>query len=172
MDTKHTRRAEKRVFNDKMQLMLCAIIALSLIFIIYLVGSTVQRVSLNRKYEEARNQSASCVEDQIALFLRTCDSLTLAGADIENDLLPDLHTYFYAMQEMDDSLSYSFGSAYSLLSDGMRAQIKSALSAYDDAYRTGKSTDSAYASLSDCVVSLNSVLSKRFTDSGEIRPAK
>lgn len=172
MDTRQKSKPTRRASYDRMQLMLCAIIALSLVFIIYLIGSTVQRASLRSDYAEARNQAASCVEDQIALFLRTCDSLTLAGADIENDLLPDLHTYFYAMKEMDDSLSFSFGPAYSLLSDGLRAQINSALSAYDDAYRTGKSTDSAFASLFDCVNSLNSVLSSRFTDSGEIRPAK
>lgn len=172
MDTKQKRRATPRAFNDRTQLMLCAIIALSLVFIIYLTISSFQRIHLRKDYIEARNQAGSCVEDQIALFLRTCDSLTLAGADIENELLPDLHTYFYAMQEMDDSLAYSFGPAYSLLSDGVRAQIHSSLSAYDNAYRTGKSTDSAFASLSDCMVSLNSVLSNRFTDSGEIRPSK
>lgn len=168
MDTRQKSTSGKRSANDRAQLQLLAIIALSLVLIIYLCASTVQRVNLRKDYREARNQAATCVEDQISLFLRTYDSLSLAGADIENDLLPDLHTYFYAMKALDDSLTYSFGSAYTLLSDGLRSQINSALSAYDDAYRTGKSTDSAFASLTDCINSLNSVLSSRFTPSGEI----
>ena len=139
---------------------------------IYLIFTSVHRAILANNYAEARNQSASCIETQIAQFLRAYDSLSLAGADIENDLLPDLHTYFYAMKALDDSLTYSFGSAYTILSEGLRSQIDSALSAYDDAYRTGKSTDSAYESLTDCINSLNSLLNERFTASGEIRPAK
>ena len=172
MDTRQNSTSAKKPTNDRAQLQLLAIIALSLVFIIYLFASTVQRVNLSKNYREARDQAATCVEDQISLFLRTYDSLSLAGADIQNDLLPDLHTYFYTMKALDDSLTYSFGSAYTLLSDGLRSQINSALSAYDDAYRTGKSTDSAFASLTDCVYSLNSVLSTRFTASGEVLAGK
>lgn len=172
METRQKNTAAVRQTTNRQQLQLCAIIALSLVLVIYLAVSTVQRNRLNQNYAEARNQLSSVVEQNINLFVRTCDSIALAGADVENDLLPHLHTYYYAMEQLDDALTYSFGPAYTLLSDGVRAQLTSALSAYDEAFRMGKSTDSAYASLTEGVNSLKVILNSRFSENGDLLPAK
>ncbi len=172
METRQKKTAAVTRTTDRQQLQLCAIIALSLVLILSLAVSVVQRNHMRQDYAEARNQLSSVVEQNIQLFVRTYDSISLAGADVQNDLLPDLHTYYYGMEQVDDALTYSFGSAYTLLSDGTRQQIQSALSAYDEAFRMGKSTDSAFASLTDAVNSLKMILSTRFSSDGALLPAQ
>ena len=170
MDTQQKETTGKKPFNDREQLRLLAIIAFSLVLAIYLIAVSVQRVQLRRDCTEARNLTAACVEDQITLFLRTYDSITQPGADVRYDLLPDLQTYFYAMQELDDTLTYAYGSAYTFVQPSLRTNIKMTLSAYEQAFRNGKNTDSAYASLTDCVSQLKLTVEGRFDSNGNVLP--
>lgn len=172
MDTHQKTKSAVISVKDRQQLQLLAIIALALMLIITTVVNAFQKDRLIDKYDAAREKLASCVSVQATQFLRTCDSLSTPGANVEGDLLPDLHTYFYAMQETDELLTYTYGSAYKVLPDSLSSQIKLALSAYDQAFSTGKPTNSAFSSLTTCASTLNQVLESRFDENGHIVPAK
>lgn len=172
MDTRQNTKPGKKPFNDREQLLLLAKIAFSLVLAIYLITVSVHRVTLKRDYIEARNQTATCIEDQITHFLRTYNNITLPGANVEGVLLPDLNTYFYAMQELDDTMIYAYGSAYSFVPASLRSNIKMALSAYEQAFRNGKTTDSAYSALTTCIHTLETVTDGRFTADGDVLPRK
>ena len=172
MDTRNTGKAAEQRVKDREQLKLLAIIALTLMLLITAVVNSVQKHNLRENYAEGREKLASCLSVQITHFLRTCDSLSTPGADIRGDLLPDLNTYFYAMQEIDDLLVYTYGAAYQVIPDNLAGQIKLALSAYDQAFSTGKPTDSAFSSLMGCATTLEQVMQSRYDASGQIIPSK
>lgn len=170
MNTRRKSAAEKKPFDDREQLKLLVKIAFSLVLVIYFIAITVQRVDLGNDYAALRNQMAGGVEKQITLFLRECDSAIQPGANLQNDILPDLQKYYYAMVEMDDALGYAYGTAYTFVPEDLRSHIKLTLSAYDQAFRNGKPTESADSSLKRCASSLRMALEGRFNTDGEVLP--
>ena len=81
-----------------------------------------------------------------------------------------MQEYYLAARTLNEALTNAFGERYEVLSVENLSSLDGAFEAYDTAFRTGKSTDDAQATMDSCMGMVRSVLDSRFRD-GKLRAA-
>lgn len=133
--------------------------------------TTIMRSNIQRQYTAARNEVGGELYNQLYLLCQTFDQVDVPGQNVQDNLLPAMLKYYAASRALNDAVAGGFGERYALLSGDDLTAFDAAFDAYDAAFRSGRSTDNAKASLRACVETTRSTLSERF-DGERLKPGK
>ena len=96
--------------------------------------------------------------------------MTLAGADIQGDILPLMRDYYTAAIALDDAIVNAYGQRYQLLDATTREAVDEAFEAFDDAFAQGDTTSDAVSSMSACVQGVEQLLTTRYDAATRLQP--
>lgn len=167
------RRRRKRVDLSQIDLKKAgaAIVVAALILLIALLCITISmRAHIQDAYTSARNEVGEQLYTELYMLCQTFDQVTVPGQDVQNVVIPTMQEYYLAARTLNEALTNAFGERYEVLSVENLSSLDGAFEAYDTAFRTGKSTDDAQATMDSCMGMVRSVLDSRFRD-GKLRAA-
>ena len=139
--------------------------------LIWLCISTSNYRNIQRRYTTARNQLGEAVYQNLFMMLHRGDELTLTGTDVQGTVLPAMKEYFSIASAMDALLQETYGSRYAVLTAEQTEALRSAYLEYDAAFKGGRDTDQAYASLTAALAQTEAALTERFDEKGRVKPA-
>ncbi len=149
-----------------------AILALALALIAVICIFSGSLANIHSEYAQARNELGISVYSYLNTMYGTYQSAGQPGADLQNSLLPSMRQSYGNAQTLDDAMTRCYGPAYQVLTATVRAAFNDAFSAYESAFRMGKSTSVADNSMEACMNSLESILLTRFDKNNAIIPRK
>lgn len=149
--------------------MSAALIALVLIILICIFAASASNIQ--NEYAQARTSVGEALYQNLNMFIRSYEGISLAGADVEGTILPTMHDYFVAARALDDAIADAYGERYGVLSGGIDTAVTAAFKAFDEAFRQGQNTSGAMSSMSSCVQALEQTLLKRFDNDLRLLPA-
>ena len=145
-----------------------ALIALVLIVLVCIFAANAN--SARNEYAQARDSIGEDLYTDIYMFARSYDGVTLAGADIQGDILPLMRDYYTAAIALDDAIVNAYGQRYQLLDATTREAVDEAFEAFDDAFAQGASTTDAVSNMSACVQSVEQLLTTRYDAATRLQP--
>ena len=146
--------------------------ALLLVLLIVILCITVNmRANIQRQYTSARNEVGAVFYDQMNTLCQTFDLVDVPGQDVQVNVLPTMRRCYAAAHALNEATENAFGRRYAVLTAEDIAAFDSAFAAYDNAFRTGRSTDSAKEAMRQCVTNARTLLSSRY-DGERLKPAK
>jgi hypothetical protein len=104
------------------------------------------------------------------MLCQTFDQVTIPGVDIQDGILPSMKNYYLAAQTLNTVLVNAYGERYQVLTPEAIAAIDSAFEEYRTAFRTGKTTESALASMQVCISQVREILATRYNAQGALQP--
>ena len=168
--TMEPQKRVKQVLNARVILpIVAALIALVLIVLVCIFAANAN--SARNEYAQARDSVGEDLYTDLYMFARSYDGVTLAGADIQGDILPLMRDYYTAAIALDDAIVNAYGQRYQLLDANMRASVTAAFEAFNDAFAQGRSTSDAVSSMSACVQNIEQLLSTRYDANTRLMPA-
>jgi len=172
METANTVEEKRPQIHTISRKTACTYIAgfLGVLLLIAICISTYNAANIQNEYSSARNEIGDALYSNLSMMIIAYENAGKPGADVEGSILPTMRNYYLAAVALNDAIAHSFGEEYRLLSDGDVAALDAAFTLYDTAFSTGSQTDSAQAHMSDCLVSLQSILSTRFNAQGDLLP--
>jgi len=121
------------------------------------------------EYTQARNALGERLYTYLYMMTQKFREASLAGADVENTILPSMEAWFSLAVELNSYLTEAFGSRYTLLSAERIASISTALSQYKSAVRTGLNLTEAESNMTAVMNSLENLLSERYDSRMRLR---
>ena len=138
--------------------------------LIWLCISISNSRNIQRSYTTARNQLGETVYQNLFMMIHRGDELSLTGTDVQGSVLPAMKEYFSIAAAMDTLLQESYGKRYAVLTAEQTAALRSAYEEYDAAFKGGRDTDQAYASLTAALAQTEAALAERYDAKGRIKP--
>ena len=135
-----------------------------LALVILLCICIVSRAHIQSEYADAREEVGQSVYTELYMLCQTFDQVSVPGADVQDGIIPDMREHYLAAQTLNTVLGSAFGSRCAVLTEEELSALDSAFSAYDAAFRTGKSTDDAQAAMQSCVDMVRVILNEKFYD--------
>ena len=132
--------------------------------------SIIIRSRMQREYHRARTEIGVELYTDLYMLCQTFDQVNVPGQDVENVLLPKMREYYVSAQALNTALSHAFGERYRILGDEHLSVMNAAFGAYDTAFKGGKTTETAQASMQSGVDMLRALLNDRFP--GGLLPAQ
>ena len=160
----------KQVLNARVILpIVAALIALVLIVLVCIFAANAN--SARNEYAQARDSLGEDLYTSLYMFIRSYDGVTLAGADVQGEILPSMRSYYTAATALDDAIATAYGQRYRLIDSAAREAIEAAFKAFDDAFAQGDSTNDAVGSMSACVQGVEQLLTTRYDAATRLQPA-
>jgi len=137
-----------------------ALVLIVLIAALCITGG--MKANIQEKYTAARNEIGEQLYTQIYMLCQTFDQVTVPGAEVQDVIIPDMHEYYLSARTLNEALISGFSERYAVLTNDVMVSIEAAFEAYDDAFRTGQSTDTAEEAMRHCVEALRGLLASRY----------
>ncbi len=161
------RRKGKRQRTPKITPKKAGILAVCIILAVLVIAlciSVVMRSNIQSEYSQARNVIGDELYAELYMFTQTFDQVSVAGQDLQNDVIPTMEDYYLAAKTLNDALVNAFGSEFGVLSQAETTSIDDAFDAFYSAFKGGKSTDEAESAMASCIESILTVLDERYPD--------
>lgn len=131
--------------------------------------STSNSSNMRRKYAQAREVVGESLYSAAYMMALKYDDAALAGADVEGDILPAMKVYWAQTLALNEATAEAFGERYQALSDALVQELEQAFNAYDEAFRSGRSTGDAAALMTQAMANTRAALAHQFDESGRLK---
>lgn len=127
--------------------------------------STSNASYMQKKYAAARSAVGEALYGCASMMALEYDAASLAGADVEGDILPQMRMYFAQAQALNNAMAAAYGDEYAVLDQELIQEIELAFSEYEAAFSAGRSTDAAELRMTDAMTGVREALSEYYDDS-------
>ena len=127
--------------------------------------STSHASYMQKKYAAARSAVGEALYGCASMMALEYDAASLAGADVEGDILPQRRMYFAQAQALNNAMAAAYGDEYAVLDQELIQEIELAFSEYEAAFSAGRSTDTAELRMTDAMAGVREALSEYYDDS-------
>ncbi len=131
--------------------------------------STSNASNMRRKYAQSREAVGENLYSAAYMMALKYDDAALAGADVEGEILPAMKTYYAQALALNEAMAGAYGARYEILSDALVAELDQAFSAYDEAFRAGRSTEDAAKLMLQAVQDTRAALDKKYDGNGRLQ---
>lgn len=170
MDTnRKAPRPEIRISARLLTRILAAVLAAAIVIGLCISISCCRNIQ--QRYTTARNRTGEAVYQNLYMLLRKNDETTLAGADIEDAILPEMREYFFAARALNEAIGDAYGARYSVLTSDQVGAIEKAFSDYEAAFKGGKSITEAQNTMIAALQPVEKILLDRYDSNGLLLPA-
>ena len=111
-----------------------ALAALIVILFAWACISTSNTSDIQQKYTESRNGVGQSLYGCANMMVLEFNKITLAGADVEGEIIPNMRHYFSQMVALNNALAGAFGEEYALFDAALIKDIELAFAEYDAAF--------------------------------------
>jgi hypothetical protein len=146
-----------------------AVAALLVAVIIWGCISTSNASNMRTKYAQAREAVGETLYSAAYMMALKYDDAALVGADVEGEILPVMKTYHAQALALNEAIATAYGDRYEVLSDALVAQLDQAFTAYDDAFRSGRSTEEAANLMTQAMADTRAALDRKFDGNGRLK---
>ena len=146
-------------------------VAVIVILVIILCIINSLRLNIQNRYAKARSEVGDELYTQLYTLCQTYDQVSIPGQNVQDVLLPKMKSCCDAALTLNTALSNAFTTKYRLLTQEDIDLLTGALSAYDNAFLTGSSTDDAQEQMAAACQRVRERLEERYSTEG-IRPGK
>ena len=129
------------------------------------------RGNIQRQNAAINRQMGEALYYNLNMLRQTFDMTAVPTADIQNSVLPQMYEYFVASVTLNDLYKNCYDARYSVMTESDVNALRSAFSAYDQAFASGSSTDLAQADMQRCIDNIKDVLQTRFSGMS-LKPAR
>jgi len=126
--------------------------------------------NMQQRYTTARNRNGEAIYQNLYMLLRKNEETALAGADIEDSILPAMREYFLAARALNETMGDAYGARYSVLTPDQVNALESAFAGYDAAFKGGKSTTDAQNKMNAALQPIETILLERYDSDGLLLP--
>jgi len=95
-----------------------------------------------------------------------------AGADIKNDMLPQIRLYCHSLGILNNICYKSFGEKYTPIDMGFINHLSNAVNELEACYHRGENAASCEKTLAEYLLKLDDIMNARFDDEMDILPLK
>lgn len=120
------------------------------------------RSHIHGEYTKARRVIAEEACRELYMMCQTFDQVSVPGQEVQSVVLPSMHDYYLAAKTLNAALEKGFGNRYMVLRPDTVIAIDAAFEAYDDAFRTGGSTENAQAAMQQCIDTIRGILKDHY----------
>ena len=145
-----------------------AVIAVIVLLVIMLCINISLKTNIQNAYTKVRAELSDSIYTELYMMCQTFDQVSVPGVDVQYDLLPSMKDCFLAAKTLNTALGNSFGEKYSVLTGEDETAVESAFDAYDTAFKSGKSTDEAQATMLACVQQIRTILDTKYSGGASI----
>lgn len=139
-----------------------ALTALVLALLVWACISTSNASDIQQEYAASRTSVGESLYGCASMLALEYDSASLAGADIQGDILPQMRLYFAQAQALNNALAAAYGDV--VLDQALISDIELAFEEYNAAYSAGQSTDTAHARMTEAMTKLRKALEDNYDD--------
>ncbi len=133
----------------------------ALAIILVLTVTAVRYVNQTRQNEiRARRGIYRMMETDMAKCAQIGVKMQYAGANIEDELLPELEIYLYSLKNMTDAFNASFGEEYSPVRSQFLSKVEGACERLNRDLKSGYSTETSQKALQMCLNEFSEILEK------------
>lgn len=126
--------------------------------------STSNASDMQKKYAVSRSAIGEALYGCASMMALEYDNASLAGADVEGDIIPQMRMYFAQAQALNNAMAAAYGEEYAVLDQDLIREIELAFSEYDAAYSAGRSTDVAEQRMTAAMSDVRSALNEHYDD--------
>lgn len=126
--------------------------------------STSNASDMQKKYAASRSAVGEALYGCANMMALEYDGASLAGADVEGDILPQMRMYFAQAQALNNAMAAAYGDEYTVLDQDLIREIELAFDEYEAAYSAGRSTDTAELRMTDAMTGMREALSEYYDD--------
>ena len=131
--------------------------------------STSNASNMRRKYAQSREAVGESLFSAAYMMALRFDDAALAGADVEGEILPAMKTYYAQAVALNEAVTGAFGNKYEVLSDALVSELDQAFSTYDDAFKSGHSTEEAANLMAQAVADTRAALNRKYDGNGRLK---
>ena len=171
MDTfKKAARPEIRISARTIAKIVAAVLAAAIVISLCISISCCRNIQ--QRYTAARNHTGEAIHQNLYMLLRKNDETSLAGANIEESILPAMHEYFLAARALNETMGDAYGANYSVLTADQVKNLEAAFDSYEAAFRSGKSTTDAQNAMNAALQPVEAILLDRYDSNGMLLPIR
>lgn len=126
--------------------------------------STSNASDMQKKYAASRSAVGEALYGCVNMMALEYDGASLAGADVEGDILPQMRMYFAQAQALNNAMAAAYGDEYALLDHDLISEIELAFDEYEAAYSAGRSTDTAELCMTNAIADMRDALNEYYDD--------
>ena len=131
--------------------------------------STSNTSDMQQKYASSRAAVGEALYGCASMLAMEYDNASFAGADIEGEILPEMHIYFSQVQALNNALASAYGDEYTVFETSLIQDISLAFDEYEAAFAMGHSTDDAHARMADAMTRVRKVLTERYDENALLK---
>jgi len=151
---------------------LIAVAAALVILLIWACISTSNASNMRKKYAASRQSIGEELYGVMYMMALEHEDVSLAGADPEGDVIPTMKEYYIRAQALNSALTNAFGRRYLVMDSSLISQLDQAFAAYDDAFTTGQSTDSAASLMEAALAGVTEALETHYSSDARLKAVK
>lgn len=125
--------------------------------------------NMREKYARSKEAVGESLYSAAYMMALKYDDAALAGANVEDEILPTMKTYYAQALVLNEAIAGAFGEKYEVLSDALVSQLDQAFIAYDDAFKAGHSTDEADNLMTQAIANTRTALAGKFDENGRLK---
>ena len=138
------------------------------VLLIWVCISTSNASNMRRKYAETRRTIGDMLYGSLDMMAREYDGASLMGADVEGSIIPSMRNYYIQSKALNNAIAGAYGQEYQVMDGNLISELDQAFSAYDDAFKAGRSTDTAATLMTTALIHVRDTLDHHYDSNTQL----